>query len=87
MTWGLARRFAAFCSVSPVVKCNWSRAHTATSGVTCGRPSARTVLSQNNSAEASSSCVAGHVVAIAVGLLYRSSSDVVGVLNWTAFQL
>jgi hypothetical protein len=49
-TWGFVRRLTAFCSAGPVQKWRASSCHTATSGVTCGRPSARTVVIQNSSA-------------------------------------
>ena len=39
-----------FCSSAPVAKWIASSSHTAMSGVTCGRPSARTVETQNSSA-------------------------------------
>ena len=46
-TFGFARRFAVFCSWSPAQKCNAPSSQTVGSGVTCGRPSPRTVESQN----------------------------------------
>ena len=42
-TRGLLARLRAFCSSGPVEKCSASSSQTATSGVTCGRPSVRTV--------------------------------------------
>ena len=42
------RRFTAFCSASPVQKYTRSPCQTATSGVTCGRPSARTVVNHES---------------------------------------
>jgi hypothetical protein len=42
----------AFCSPSPVQNTKLSSNHTPTSGVTCGRPSPRTVVSHYNSAPA-----------------------------------
>src|SRR6266699_6447665 len=50
ITCGFLRRFTAFCSVSAVQKWRAPSSHTATSGVTWGRPSARTVEIQNSSA-------------------------------------
>lgn len=41
----LRRMFRSFCSPSPVQKYSAPSSQTATSGVTCGRPSARTVES------------------------------------------
>ena len=54
-------------------------AQAATTGVTCGRPSARTVEIQNSSAPSSALRVSSHPVAVAAGSLYRSSSLVTGV--------
>ena len=45
-TCRLRSRLRAFCSRSPVQKCTAPSCHTPISGVTCGRPSARTVVSQ-----------------------------------------
>ena len=42
----LARTLANFCSLAPVENQRASSAQTATTGVTCGRPSARTVETQ-----------------------------------------
>ena len=44
------------------------------SGVTWGRPSARTVVSQYSSASTSTFSVSGHGVAAAAGWLNRSSN-------------
>src|SRR6266568_982227 len=55
-----------------------SSSHTATSGVTCGRPSARTVQIQNSSAVSSSRRVWSHPVATASWSLNRASSSVTG---------
>lgn len=71
MTFGFARRFADFCSSDPVVKCNCPWAYAATSGVTCGRPSARTVDNQNSSADWIERSVSAQVIAVALGSLYR----------------
>ena len=77
----MAARLCAFCSVSPVQKCSASSSQTATSGVECGRPSARTVVTQNSSAFSITCCVAGHATASAPGSLKRSSSEVFGVME------
>src|ERR1700686_3986803 len=52
--------------------------HTATSGVTWGRPSARTVEIQNSSAVSSTRRVSSHPVATASGSLKRGSIFVTG---------
>ena len=52
-TCWLARRLAYFCSSAPVEKQSVPPVHTATTGVTCGLPSARTVDTQNSSADSS----------------------------------
>lgn len=50
----------------------------AVSGVTCGRPSARTLVIQQSSAVAMARSVSAHGVAVAVGSLERGSSEVAG---------
>jgi hypothetical protein len=56
-----------------------SSAHTATTGVTWGRLSARTVVSQKSSAASIVRRVSSQAVATASGSLYRRSSMVTGV--------
>jgi hypothetical protein len=70
----------AFCSVPPVEKWMAPSSHTATSGVTWGRPSARTVEIQKSSAASSARRVSSHVVATAAGSLNRVSISVTGLL-------
>ncbi len=62
-------RFAAFCSLSPVVKWRASSTHTATTGVAWGRPSGRTVTSQESSAASNWRRVASQGVGSAEGSL------------------
>ncbi len=76
-TLGLLARFRAFCSVGPVLKWRVSLSHTATSGVTWGRPSVRTVMIQNSCAFSSASRVIAHVARVP-GSLKRSSSSITG---------
>src|SRR5690606_38886541 len=73
-TCGLAARFRAFCSSGPVQKWTAPSSHTATSGVTCGRPSARTVVSQDTPALRRTATASSQVVAVASGSLNRGSS-------------
>src|SRR5690606_11878667 len=73
-TCGLAARFRAFCSCGPVQKWTAPSSHTATSGVTCGRPSARTVVSQDTPARRRTATASSQVVAVASGSLNRGSS-------------
>jgi hypothetical protein len=70
---------ANFCSPAPVENQMAPAAHAATTGVTCGRPSARTVETQNSSACFSALRVSSRPVAVAAGSLYRSSNVVTGV--------
>src|SRR5215467_6400090 len=79
-TCGLLLRLMAFCSVPPVEKWMAPSSHTATSGVTWGRPSARTVQIQKISASSSARRVSSHVVAVAAGSLNRMSISVAGLL-------
>src|SRR5262249_55890505 len=65
ITCRLALRFTAFCSPGPVAKWIASSSHTATRGVTCGRPSARTVEIQNSSASSRAIRVSSQLVATA----------------------
>src|SRR5262249_14133441 len=77
-TCGLRLRFTAFCSVAPVQKWIAPSSQTATSGVTGGRSSARTVVIQNSSAVSSTRRVSSHLVATASASLNRGSSSVTG---------
>ena len=67
-----------FCSSAPVAKWIASSSHTAMSGVTCGRPSARTVETQNSSARSRAARVSSQPVATASSSLNRVSSSVTG---------
>ena len=73
-TFALASRLRAFCSSSPVVKCIAPSNQTPISGVTCGRPSVRTVVIQYSSARSSARVVSSQLVAVAFGSLNRLSS-------------
>jgi hypothetical protein len=77
-TWGFLARFMAFCSPGPVVKCTASSSHTATSGVTWGRPSARTVVTHDSWAVSNTARAFAQGVALAPGSLNRSSSSATG---------
>src|SRR5262245_21876892 len=77
---GFAPRLMFFCSPAPVQKCRASSSQTATSGVTCGRPSARTVQIQNSSADVMARSVSLHSETAASGSLNRGSISVTGVL-------
>jgi hypothetical protein len=68
-TCGLDRRLAHFCSSAPVENQTAPSAQAATTGVTCGRPSARTVETQNSSAVSSTRRVSSHSTAVAAGSL------------------
>src|SRR3954468_22652932 len=64
-----------------------SSSQTATSGVTCGRPSARTVEIQNSSASSSARRVFSQSVATASWSLNRVSSSVTGCfINFSSFS-
>src|SRR3954451_12535353 len=63
----LELRFLAFCSLSPVVNHIASKAQIASNGVTCGRPSRRTVHSWNFWIRRSAHSVASHGVGLAPG--------------------
>src|ERR1019366_1830237 len=81
ITCGLERMLRAFCSSAPVTKWTAPSSHTATSGVTWGRPSVRTLEIQNSSAASRTRRVSSHVVATASGSLNRASSCVVGTIT------
>ena len=74
---GLAPRLSAFCSPGPVLKCSARSSQIATSGVTCGRPSRRTVAIENSCASRSTRSVSPQGVGSAPGSLKRSSSSVI----------
>src|SRR5215211_4630057 len=74
-------RFFALRSVRPVVKYRTSSNQTAAIGVTCGRPSGRTVDSQYTFAVARISRASSHGVAVALSLLNCGSSSVKGSLS------
>src|SRR6202167_6862272 len=78
-TCGLPRRLANFCSPGPVVKQTAPSTQTATNGVTCGRPSALTVETQNSSAASRIRQVSSHSTATAAGSLYWWAEVVTGV--------
>src|SRR2546421_820444 len=78
MTCGFPRRLTVFCAVSVAVKWMAPSCHTGTHGVTCGRPSARTVESQNSSAVSSTRRVSSHGVTTPRGTPCRVSSCVMG---------
>src|SRR5438067_7737554 len=86
-TCGLARKLTVFCSSAPVEKWRAPSSHTATSGLMCGRPSARAVVIQNSSAASSVRTVSSHEVGAVPGSLKRSSSVVVGSLIESPFCL
>jgi hypothetical protein len=71
---GIAGEVTAFCSPGPVVTCTTSSSHTDTSGVTWGRPSARTVVTMDSWAVSNTPRALAHGVAVASGSLNRSSS-------------
>src|SRR6516165_7064368 len=75
---GLACRFFAFCSCDPAQKCSVPSSQIAGSGVTCGRPSRRTVDSQNISVSDSTPATSVQVRAAAPGSLNPSFSSAVG---------
>src|SRR6516225_9780891 len=81
ITCRLPLRLTAFCSCMPVQKKSAPPSHTATSGVMCGRPSARTVVIQNSSACSSARRVCSHPVAAAAGSLNLGSRLVTGVVT------
>src|SRR5262249_43820894 len=62
----------------PVEKYNASPSQSASVGVTCGRPSERTVVTQNSSAPCNLSPTSRHVGAVTPSVLYRASSLVTG---------
>lgn len=64
---------------APVVKQTTPSVQTATTGVTCGRPSARTIEIQNSSAAWRIRQVSSHSTATAAGSLYWWSKVVTGV--------
>src|SRR5262249_1090827 len=78
-TCGLPRKLANFCSSAPVLNQMAPSTQTATTGVTCGRPSARTVETQNSSAAWRIRQVSAHSTATAAGSLYTLSKVVTGV--------
>jgi hypothetical protein len=69
---------ANFCSSAPVENQIASSHHAATTGVTCGQPSARTVEIQNSSAVSITLRVCSQLVSVAAGSLYSRSSAVTG---------
>src|SRR5439155_24167980 len=68
-----ASRLRAFCSRSPVQKCTAPSCATPISGVTCGRPSARIVVSQYSSGRSSSFTDSDHGLGRASGAHSRLS--------------
>src|SRR3984957_923318 len=74
MQRGLRARFLALRSSGPVQKYRPPSCQTPSSGVTCGRPSGRTVDSQYTSASANSVRARDHSVCSAFGLLKELSS-------------
>ena len=72
--------FLAFCSSGPVQKYKASSSQRANRGVMCGRPSGRTVVTQNSSAPSSRFRASDHGVAVAPLSPYRGSSSVTGSL-------
>ena len=77
-TFAECSRLRCFCSRSPVQKCTAPSSTTPISGVTCGRPSARTVVIQYSSARSSACATSRHGVGPASGSLKRSSNLAVG---------
>ncbi len=75
---GSDSRFLAFCSWEPAQKCSIPSAQIAGSGVTCGRPSRRTVDSQNISEADSARATSAHGGAVAPGWLNASFNCAVG---------
>jgi hypothetical protein len=75
---GSACRFFAFCSCDPAQKCSAPSSQIAGSGVTCGRPSPRTVDSQNISVRDSTSATSVQGRAAAPGSLNPWFSSAVG---------
>src|ERR1019366_9038696 len=73
------RRFFALRSSGPVQKYIASSCHTANRGVTCGRPSGRTVESQNTSASLMCRRPSAQSVAVAPGLLNPAWSSAAGI--------
>jgi hypothetical protein len=65
----LAARFLDFCSPGPLLKYNAPSIQTATTGVTCGRPSARTVDTQNSPARSRRATASGQGAAWAFSSL------------------
>src|SRR4051812_39137894 len=72
-TRGECCRLTCFCSPTPVQNAKCPSLQMPTSGVTCGRPSDRTVVSQKSSAWLSSASTDSHDCAVAVGSLNRLS--------------
>lgn len=62
--WGLPARFFAFCSPGPVLKYSAPSCQAAISGVTCSRPSGRTVVIQKTSAARSLRSASAQSVAV-----------------------
>jgi hypothetical protein len=60
-------RLRAFCSSGPVQNTKSSSIQTPTNGVTCGRPSARTVVSKYSSAAAQTAALGARDVAFPTG--------------------
>jgi len=81
MQWGLDSRFLAFCSAAPAQKWSVPSSQIAGSGVTCGRPSRRTVDSQNISDLDSTSTTSAHGGAVASGSLNPSCNSTVGSIS------
>src|ERR1700738_84906 len=72
-----AARFCAFCSSGPVQNTKPSSTHAPMSGVTCGWPSLRTVVSQYNSAAAGSSQPCCHTIGSDASLKRASNLPVI----------
>src|SRR3954452_9107090 len=70
-TSGECCRLTCFCSPTPVQNAKCPSLQMPTSGVTCGRPSERTVVSQKSSAWVRSASTDSHDCAVAVGSLNR----------------
>lgn len=68
-TLGFSARLRALRSSGPVQKCSAPSDHTVGRGVTCGRPSGRTVEIQNSSDSASSASASDQGRAVAVSSL------------------
>ena len=74
-------RFFVFCSSDPVQKWSAPSSQIVGSGVTCGRPSRRTVDSQNISDSASTETTSDQGRAVASGALKSSDNSAIG--SWS----